>query len=138
MIIRRFAHKDIKRILEIESRSFPKSAYDRFTFFYLSRSYPFLVYEDDKILGYIIFDDRDGHILSIAVDPLYRRRGVGSRLVERVIEKCGKAWIEVRASNKIAQSFYNSLGFAMIGVVPGYYGDEDAYVMISYYPNYSD
>lgn len=130
MIIRQFAHKDILRILEIESLSFPKSAYNRFTFFYLSKLYQFLVYEEDnKVLGYIIFDERDGHILSIAVDPQYRRRGIGSTLVQRVFKRCGKAWLEVRTSNKTALSFYINLGFAKVGVVPNYYGDEDAYIM---------
>jgi len=38
-MIRKFIHRDMRRILEIESNSFPKSAYDRFTFFYLSRLY---------------------------------------------------------------------------------------------------
>ena len=129
-MIRKFTHRDMRRILEIESNSFPKSAYDRFTFFYLSRLYQFLVYEDEKILAYIIFDERDGHIASIAVDPLHRRMGIGRKLVEEVFKNCGRAWVEVRVSNKTAQAFYEVLGFIKIGIVPNYYRDEDAHVMV--------
>jgi ribosomal-protein-alanine N-acetyltransferase len=128
-MIRRFTRRDMDRILEIESNSFPKSAYDRFTFFYLSRLYKFLVYEEGEILGYTIFDERDGHIASIAIDPLYRRKGIGRKLVEDVLKKCGRAWVEVRESNKIAQVFYEALGFIKIGIIPNYYGNEDARVM---------
>ncbi|VUT26950.1 MAG: putative N-acetyltransferase [Candidatus Methanolliviera sp. GoM_oil] len=129
-MIRKFTHRDMRRILEIESNSFPKSTYDRFAFFYLSRLYHFLVYKDEKILAYIIFDERNGHIASIAVDPLHRRKGIGRKLVEEVLKNCGRAWVEVRVSNKIAQAFYEALGFIDIGVVPNYYGDEDAHVMV--------
>ncbi|VUT26144.1 MAG: putative N-acetyltransferase [Candidatus Methanolliviera sp. GoM_oil] len=128
-MIRKFTHRDMRRILEIESNSFPKSAYDRFTFFYFSRLYQFLVYKDEKIIAYIIFDERNGHIASIAVDPLHRRRGIGTRLVEEVLKTCGRAWAEVRVSNKTAQAFYEVLGFIKIAVIPNYYREEDAHVM---------
>jgi ribosomal protein S18 acetylase RimI-like enzyme len=130
-MIRRFEPHDIERILEIEVESFPKSAYGRFTFFSFSELYPdsFLVYEEDGIKAYIIFDQRNGHIISIAVDPLCRRKGIGRALAFEVIKKCNKAWVEVRTSNEIAQAFYRSLGFATLGIIPGYYEDEDALVM---------
>jgi ribosomal-protein-alanine N-acetyltransferase len=129
-MIRKFTYKDMKRILEIESNSFPKSAYDQFTFFYFSRLYQFLVYEKGEILAYIIFDERDGHITSIAVDPLYRRMGIGRKLVEEVFKRCGRAWVEVRVSDKTAQAFYDALGFIKTGTIPNYYKEEDAYVMV--------
>lgn len=129
-MIRKFSHKVIGRILEIESSSFPKSAYDQFTFFYFSRLYQFLVYEKGENFAYIIFDERDGHIVSIAVDPLHRRTGIGRRLVEDVFKRCRRAWVEVRASNKTAQAFYDALGFIKTGTIPNYYREEDAYVMV--------
>jgi ribosomal protein S18 acetylase RimI-like enzyme len=39
----------------------------------------------EKILGYIIFS-RDGHILSIAVQPRHRRKGIGRELLQRTMK----------------------------------------------------
>ena len=130
--IRRFNRRDLKRILEIESKSFPKSPYNRLTFLYFSRLYPdsFLVYDRGKILAYIIFDPRDGHIASIAVDPLYRKQGIGTVLMKEVFKRCGGGWVEVRQKNKDAQEFYRHLGFVRSGVIKNYYGSEDAWVMV--------
>ena len=88
-----------------------------------------MVYEKGEILAYIIFDERNGHIASIAIDPLHRREGIGRKLVEEVFKNCGRAWVEVRVSNKTAQAFYEALGFIERGIVPNYYGNEDAHVM---------
>ena len=133
-IIRKFKTKDLKEILRIEKNSFPKTHYDKHIFIYYAEMYPdnFLVYleeSSDKILGYIIFH-HDGHIVSIAVDPMYRRRGIGTSLIREVLKvSYGNAIVEVRESNKIAQMFYKKLGFFQSGNILGYYDNEDAIVM---------
>jgi len=38
--------------------------------------------------------------------------------------------VEVRVSNKTAQVFYEALGFIKVAVIPNYYRDEDAHVMV--------
>jgi ribosomal-protein-alanine N-acetyltransferase len=126
-------------ILGIEKEAFPKSPYSRFIFLYYAHIYPdnFLVYVYTdpetglkKIVGYIIFYPQ-GHIISIAVDPAYRRRGIGTELVEEVLKRTkGRARVEVRESNEVAKRFYTRLGFAVQAVIPEYYGDEDARVMV--------
>ncbi|MHC1567948.1 MAG: ribosomal protein S18-alanine N-acetyltransferase [Candidatus Syntropharchaeia archaeon] len=133
MMIRKFRKSDLRRILEIEKEAFPKSPYDIFTFSYFYRIYPdfFLVHEEREITGYIIFNPEDGHIASIAVHPDYRRRGIGTKLVEEVFKRTGrKAYIEVRESNKGAQEFYKKIGFRKKGIISKYYGSEDAIVMV--------
>jgi ribosomal protein S18 acetylase RimI-like enzyme len=82
------------------------------------------------MLAYLIFS-RDGHIISIAVDPKHRRRGIGKKLLERAIDAyhLRKLWAEVRKSNEGAQTFYLRMGFQIIGVVPSYYGNEDALIV---------
>lgn len=138
-MIRRFSYADLDRILEIERQAFPKSAYDWGTFVSLHWLYPdtFLVYaridsdqKETEILGYIVFS-RDGHIISIAVDPLWRRKGIGRALVESVFRdsRIRKLWAEVRPSNTGAQAFYLRLGFEVIGRAANYYGDEDALII---------
>jgi len=138
-MIRPFSPLDLESILQIESRSFPKSPYDWMTFLNLHTLYPetFLVYlgtqhgqKGEKILGYIVFS-QDGHILSIAVDPHRRRKGIGSELLQGAlkISPFKKVWAEVRRGNQGAQAFYSKMGFQMTGWVPNYYGNEDALIV---------
>ena len=138
-MIRHFSFSDLERILEIERHAFPKSPYDRVTFLNLQWLYPetFLVYVEDvhrsgeeKLWGYIIFRE-DGHIISVAVHPAIRRKGIGRRLLQSVIHQphIKRIWAEVRRSNEGAQAFYHNLGFHVVGVVPNYYGNEDALIV---------
>ena len=66
----------------------------------------------------------------------YRRLGVGSMLLEAVIERAKKLGLsiltlEVRQSNIAAQGLYRKYGFEEIGVRKRYYSDnnEDAVIM---------
>ena len=134
-MIRRSKSEDLEEILRIEKTAFPKTPYDESIFIYYAGMYPdnFLVYMEessDKILGYIIFHP-GGHIVSIAVDLPYRRKGIGTKLIQEVLKvSYGIAMIEVRESNKIAQMFYKKLGFIVSGSIPRFYENENAIVMI--------
>ncbi len=138
-MIRPFSLADLESILHIEDHSFPKSPYDWSTFLNLYTLYPetFLVYVDtsqgqkgQEILGYIVCA-RDGHIISIAVQPQHRRKGIGKKLLQAVMAGSGfkKVRAEVRRSNRGAQAFYSKMGFRTIGTVPNYYGNEDALIV---------
>ena len=138
-MIRPFTLSDLDPILQIELQAFPKSAYDWPTFLNLHFLYPktFLVdvapaldWKKDQILGYIIFTE-EGHIISIAVDPQYRRKGIGKELLRQTMDVSHpkKVWAEVRRSNQGAQAFYAQMGFRVTGVVPYYYGSEDALIV---------
>jgi [ribosomal protein S18]-alanine N-acetyltransferase len=133
-MIRCFSFSDLDQILEIERQSFPKSPYDRTTLINLYWLYPetFMVYLDKEglVRGYIAFS-QEGHIISIAVHLEARRRGIGSELFQEVIHhpKVRKISAEVRKSNEGAQAFYRKMGFQTVGVIPNYYGDEDARVV---------
>ncbi len=138
-MIRPFSLADLESILHIETHSFPKSPYDWSTFLNLYSLYPetFLVYVDashgqkgQKILGYIVCS-RDGHIISIAVQPPHRRKGIGKQLLHTVMATPGLKEVraEVRRSNRGAQAFYSKMGFRTIGTVPNYYGNEDALIV---------
>jgi len=137
-MIRRFSVSDLNRILEIERQSFPKSPYDWATFVNLQWLYPetFWVYVEkaadmeEKVLAYILFS-WDGHLISMAVDPEYRRQGIGKKFLERILTfpSIKKVRAEVRRSNKGAQAFYSRMGFQTVGMVTNYYGNEDALIM---------
>jgi len=138
-MIRPFSLLDLEFILQIENQSFPKSPYDWMTFLNLHALHPetFWVYVDtnqgrkkERILGYIVFS-QDGHVLSIAVQPHYRRKGIGRELLQRAMKTSPlkKVWAEVRRGNQGAQAFYSKMGFQTIGRVPNYYGNEDALIV---------
>ncbi len=74
----------------------------------------------------------ESELLNLAIDPAFRRRGIGRRLVAVLASShLGTFWLEVRESNLGARKFYKSLGFCEAGCRPGYYPDsaEGAIVM---------
>lgn len=74
----------------------------------------------------------ESELLNLAVDPAFRRRGIGRSLVEELTSRHpGTLWLEVRESNVDARNFYKTLGFSESGKRSGYYADscESAIVM---------
>ena len=78
----------------------------------------------------------EAHITTFAVLPLYRRRGIGGRLLSELMELAvdlgaAVATLEVRLSNAAARKLYGDFGFRPVGVRPRYYSDdgEDALIM---------
>ena len=72
--------------------------------------------------------------MNIAVDPPLRRRGIGTALLETLLERAGHAQeytLEVRPSNDPAIRLYERFGFRRAGTRPRYYQDtgEDAVIM---------
>ena len=85
-------------------------------------------------LSWMVIDEM--HLLKIAVMPESRRAGVGRRLLAASESRCvalgaRSCFLEVRRSNDAARAFYEKMGYANVGVRPGYYEDigEDAIVL---------
>jgi ribosomal-protein-alanine N-acetyltransferase len=94
--------------------------------------------QDDSVVGYGMAQSvRDeSELLNIAVSPDWRRHGIGSMLLDAIIERCRAAgalemWLEVRASNSDARRLYETRGFVAVGVRKRYYDAprEDAIVL---------
>ena len=94
--------------------------------------------EDGKLLGYVgsqsVMGEAD--MMNVAVEPESRRRGIGRRLVEDLVQalkdrQVNSLTLEVRASNKPAKALYDQLGFLQIGRRPNYYRNpkEDALIL---------
>lgn len=102
-----------------------------------------------KVVGYMMcrvetgFSDlkrfsmtRKGHVVSIAVLPEQRNRGIASALLEKALEglrqyQATECFLEVRESNRIAIDLYKRYGFSVTRSMRGYYRDgEAAYVMV--------
>lgn len=68
----------------------------------------------------------EGQITNVAVDPEYRRQGLGRKMLEWLIDEIkalgGRAMtLEVRPSNTAAIELYKGLGFRSVGQRPRYY-----------------
>ena len=139
MKVRKFVLEDLKRVYEIENMSFNQS-YEINIFKQLyEMGVGFLVAEKDNyVIGYIIFwikNDREGHIISIAVDKNYRRLGVGFKLLSRAINvlsllEIDKVMLEVNENNNSAVEFYKSFKFRIDRIVPNYYENEDGAIVM--------
>jgi [ribosomal protein S18]-alanine N-acetyltransferase len=96
------------------------------------------IIEHQRIAGYIVARQTAGelHINNVAVREQYRRRGIGSALLESILEQSKRlgihtAFLEVRSGNKAAQALYEKCGFKAIARRSNYYSEprEDAVVM---------
>ncbi len=72
----------------------------------------------------------EGHVMNVAIDSGARRRGIGRRLCRALFDHAAAEGfdaltLEVRASNQPAIELYRHLGFAPVGVRPGYYSNAD-------------
>ncbi len=96
--------------------------------------------ETGKILAYGIMSiaAREGHILTIVVQPERQGQGIGNMLLLHLLQiarrqQVEKMFLEVRPSNHAAIALYKKAGFSPIGRRPDYYpashGREDAIVM---------
>jgi ribosomal-protein-alanine N-acetyltransferase len=93
--------------------------------------------EDEVIVGFAIYElmNRRIQILDLIVHWQYRKRGIGSLLIERLksklsIKKRTKLVAELRESRLDTQLFLKAQGFMATEVMRAYFLDtgEDAYV----------
>jgi ribosomal-protein-alanine N-acetyltransferase len=93
---------------------------------------------EKRMVGYIFFRfiAEEVHIFRLAVEPAWRRRGLGTRLVGECLEAArarglSAAVLEARPSNAEAVGFYQKFGFQPVARRRGYYSDrqEDALIL---------
>lgn len=98
----------------------------------------YFIARENGIIGYAGFWNVSGEgcITNVAVLEEYRRRHIGSSLMEAMIKKAEELklsllTLEVRKSNIAAQNLYEKYGFEIIGERKNYYSDnrEDALIM---------
>jgi ribosomal-protein-alanine N-acetyltransferase len=148
--LRKFIPDDLQHVMQINRLCLPENYMD-FFFMDLHQRFPetFIVAEErGRIVGYIMCRIevglasfglggliRKGHVVSIAVLPQGRRKGVAQELMTKAMEgmrhyKAKLAYLEVRVTNDPGVALYRKLGFEVSRTLHGYYSDgEDAYVM---------
>ncbi len=102
-----------------------------------SRAY-YVARVEGVVVGYVglMVSAEEGHITTIAVDPAWHRRKIGTRLLltaarEAIRRGAQALTLEVRMSNRPAQELYRMFGFRPAGVRKNYYVEtnEDALIM---------
>lgn len=92
------------------------------------------------VAGFVVISiaGGDAEILTLAVDPAWRRHGIASAVLTRAMAEAAERgaeamFLEVGVRNNGARALYKQLGFARAGRRPAYYttpeGPEDAIVM---------
>jgi ribosomal-protein-alanine N-acetyltransferase len=130
--VRPFQSRYLDRILEIEQSSFGPDAWDRELFLEYFRRCPelFLVARlGRRIGGYIITctGPKEAELVSIAVDPRNRLRGLGCAMLDETLaqlrsRRISTWWLMVATSNTPAIRFYESYGFVRKRRTKRYYG----------------
>jgi ribosomal-protein-alanine N-acetyltransferase len=136
--IRRLVYSDLPGVLAIERRAFPTPW--SLAMFVLELSKPsgicLAANTGHGLSGYLICSRYADvwHLMNVAVDPVRRRRGLATRMIERLFEEAGpgaRFTLEVRTSNSGAIAMYERFGFRPAGHRRRYYHDngEDALIM---------
>jgi [ribosomal protein S18]-alanine N-acetyltransferase len=142
--LRIFQTKDLAGLHRLDQACFPQGiAYSRaeLQYFLTQPGCSCWIAEEgkDKLAGFVIFErsgrQGHGHIVTLDIDPVERRRGLGTllmRTAEELLKRegAGVVRLEVAENNSAARQFYRSLGFVVRGRIAKYYGGKiDAEVM---------
>lgn len=96
----------------------------------------------ERLAGYVGMQAiaGEGYIANLAVDPAFRKQGVGARLMNALFDHAREnafsfITLEVRLSNAPAIRLYEKLGFQKLGKRPRFYDDpvEDAWIMTRFF-----
>lgn len=139
--VRWFIRRDMNRVLEIEGQSFDHHwSEEDFLACLRQRNCIGMVAEaEDRVLGFMLYELHKTrlHVLNFAVAPEARRSGVGTAMIQKLVNKLSQQRrqeivLEVRETNMAAQLFYRARGFRAVSVLRGHYVEsgEDAYLMV--------
>ena len=149
VVIRQAELGDINDIIKINRLCLPENY--SFDFFYkILTEFGFasaVGLIDGKVVGYLLsrlerpfstflgLNPSKGHVISIAVLPKFRRKGLGIKIMKYGMQKLFEhkvdtIYLEVRVSNVAAVEMYKKLGYYIKREFKHYYRDgESAFVM---------
>lgn len=136
--IRWAIRRDMAEVLQIERESFEMPWFEEeFIRCLRMRNCIGMVSEScELVVGFMIYELHKSrlHILNFAVAKDFRRKQVGTQMIEKLIGKLSQQRrtvlsTEVRETNLVAQVFFRSAGFRATNILRNHYYDspEDAY-----------
>ncbi len=129
LLIRWVISRDFPEILGIENASFefPWLEEDFLQLLRWRNCFGLVAETNDHVAGYMLYEHNKGRIdlLSLAVGPKFRRGGVGTELIAKLVAKLSHSRhpllaVSVRDSNLSAHLFFRSLGFRCVQVRHSY------------------
>lgn len=131
MIIKNFGANDIDRINYLGNLLHENYVFDLDVF-----SKCLVMQIDSVVIGYVVYSIiyERAEIIDIVIDPLYRNKSYGYKLLLSCIEdirlnNCKNITLEVNSNNTTAICLYKKLGFKIEAVREKYYGINDGYLM---------
>ncbi len=129
LVIRLMSHDDLDAVHHIECRAYAYPWTETIFVDCLRVGYRCQVLcLDNDIIGYVIthYVLDECHLLNICIAPEHQGQGYAKVLLSFVIDEARQVGtrsmlLEVRSSNTIACSLYETLGFKQVGVRPNYY-----------------
>lgn len=94
--------------------------------------YVYCAFVNNAVFGFIHFQILSDHVdlIDIVIDKNYQRHGIGTLLMQKMINYCNKdIFLEVSVNNIGALNFYKQFDFSKVGIRHNYYSDADAIVM---------
>jgi len=138
--IRWMLQRDYRAVMDIERDSFefPRLEEDFIRCLRQRNCIGMVAEHEDRVVGFKIYELYKNwiHVLNFAVGSEYRRRGVASQMIAKLIAKLStqrrnRILVEVRETNLDAQLFFREIGFRAVSLLRDYYEDptEDAFRM---------
>ncbi len=138
--IRWMIRRDMPEVLYTEQQSFdyPWTEEDFLRCLRQRNCIGMVAEQGEKVVGFMIYELHKSklHILNFAVHSEWRRSGVGSQMVAKLISKLSshrrtRITLEVRETNLTAQLFFRKQDFRATRVLRSYFEDsgEDAFLM---------
>lgn len=140
--LRTMTSSDYNRIAELEKIIFPAPwsiETIRHLFSLSPKCEGYVADHEGQIIGYAIAwsVEEETHVANIAVCKEYRRKMIGSSLIDAIIQKAMRdrsryVCLEVRESNRIAVALYKKFGFQQVDKRESYYtnNNEDALLLM--------
>jgi [ribosomal protein S18]-alanine N-acetyltransferase len=136
VVVEDASSKDLERLWGIEKECFKEEAFTKQQLSQLLNDYntvSLVARKQDEIAGFVIgmiyFERKalHGHILTIDICHVCRRKGLGRLLMNEIetifkLKGAKASYLEVREDNAPAIGLYLNLGYKIIGKLDNYYG----------------
>lgn len=138
--IRWLIGRDIPEVLQIENQTASAWTEDEFHIVLRKRNSVGMVAECNlRIVGFMVYElhEHTLHLLNLAVDEEFRRLGIGSQMITKLVAKLTaqrreQIILAVRETNLAAQLFFRSQGLRATSVMRNYYGDDEHAIAMHY------
>lgn len=135
LIFELLSYENVSQVANLEKECFNSHAWSEKLFIEeipQENKHYIVVLEEGKVVAYGGFAQvlDEAHIMNIAVDASFRKQGIGTKIIERLVEKAkalniASITLEVRESNIPARNLYEKHSFVLAGVRKGYYQDKE-------------